>query len=236
MFQENQRLGYPMNLGKLAVTLFALTVATNAIFAADIVATPTAKEQVGYQYLSSSGYIYAGNYKYLNIGFSGGDILSGEVEFDVSSINKSDIVGRSVNLVVYAETSLPIISLCEASDNTALTGNVWNDSNANLFPVIDSQITADNLIDTFSASSAQEIVIDVTDYVQDCFADNDSLNFIGFSFVSSNSSFIGKMTGYDTSSNMIKLVFANPIPEPSTFAVIFGALALGFVIYRRRNV
>ena len=40
---------------------------------------------------------------------------------------------------------------------------------------------------------------------------------------------------FSTGSTQITLSGTSAIPEPSTYAAIFGALALGFVIYRRRK-
>ena len=69
------------------------------------------------------------------------------------------------------------------------------------------------------------------------FGDDDILTFV----ISIDQSLIPEMSTEgigvrsDTSRFQLTLTGTSAIPEPSTYAAIFGALALGFVIYRRRK-
>lgn len=50
-----------------------------------------------------------------------------------------------------------------------------------------------------------------------------------------NESKEGGSLGFNASSGRLNVTAAAAVPEPSTYAMIFGAIALGFVAYRRRK-
>ncbi|MBQ2722281.1 MAG: PEP-CTERM sorting domain-containing protein [Opitutales bacterium] len=50
-----------------------------------------------------------------------------------------------------------------------------------------------------------------------------------------NGSAEGGSLGFTASSATLNVTAAAVVPEPSTYAMIFGAIALGFVAYRRRK-
>ena len=50
---------------------------------------------------------------------------------------------------------------------------------------------------------------------------------------------LGNIKAYDSEENLLEISVVNgwlsTVPEPSTYAAVFGALALGLALYRRRK-
>lgn len=64
---------------------------------------------------------------------------------------------------------------------------------------------------------------------------NYRIRFTGGNFNLSPGTILTLQKGFDRSPSLIQSTATVPVPEPSTYALIFGAGALGFVMIRRRR-
>lgn len=170
----------------------------------------------------------------------------GFFEFNISDLSEF-LDGKTVDSAILTVRTLyhdlnGDLGIYSLTNNDKLTGNVVNDGQNSILPrglIPDSG----SLIDTVEASPESTIPVetdiqfDLTDYIRDLAnsADLDKLTYLGFEFYSANATSDTYLYSTGTSYNPELKITVSTVPEPSACAAILGALALGFVVYRRRK-
>ena len=175
--------------------------------------------------------ITLGNYYYLSSSYITDNIFELDVSaFDFESIDSVKIKAAGGFNTAYG--ALPLdetIGAIKISFYEGGTGDAETDWDA-------GSVT---LVKEISGLSTKELKNGIT--INDLgFGNDDFVTFV----ISIDPSLIPQMTnsgegiGIEATGSMFQLTFTGTtaaVPEPSTYAAIFGALALGFAIYRRRK-
>ena len=171
-----------------------------------------------------------GNYYYLGSSYMTDNIY----ELDISAFNFASI--DSVKITNYGgfydlgnttglDENLEAIKISFYEGGTGDAEADWTGSSLTLVKEI-SGLSTKEICDGFTINDLG-------------FGDDDILTFV----ISIDKSLIPEMStegtgiGFGGSASQFQLTLTgtSAVPEPSTYAAIFGALALGFVIYRRRK-
>ena len=177
-----------------------------------------------------SSYITLGNYYYMDSMYLTDNIYEMDISaFDFASIDTVEIVSSGGFFDL--PDSQPLDENLEAikiSFYEGGTGNAKSDW-------IDSKLT---LVKEISGLSKNEIENGITINDLGFGSDDAILTFV----ISIDNSLIPEMPtegtgiGFSSSTSQFQLTLTGAaVPEPSTYAAIFGVLALGFAVYRRRK-
>lgn len=209
------------------------TLITSLLFVASAYAEYSVDLSIG-AFFNADGTLVDEEYSYAlvadvnNKGFANLELFSGDVFTTGSYINNSEnYLTISTGNLIGDDWEDPIPFLAAGTikldnDILGLSGNeevaivVWNSQTSlaegDKYVVFTPSLAGGGL------SGGDEWVIPVSN--------ENSYNFFG-----TNTAYYGNLdTSYFTLSQTVTAV-----PEPSTYAVIFGAIALGFVAYRRRK-
>ena len=175
-------------------------------------------------------YDYNGNdtFIYLNVWeFSTSTISFDQVDSIEFSVNGTTFANEGATLVD-ADLKAFTIGVCAGGTGVA-DGDDW-------------EIVAKNVIAALGYVSLNDIKNDIL--LENLNWDISGEEYITF-FISADPSILapvygnesneGGSLGFTGSSARLNVTAAAVVPEPSTYAMIFGAIALGFVAYRRRK-
>lgn len=209
------------------------TLITSLLFVASAYAEYSVDLSIG-AFFNADGTLVDEEYSYAlvadvnNKGFANLELFSGDVFTTGSYINNSEnYLTISTGNLIGDDWEDPIPFLAAESikldnDILGLSGNeevaivVWNSQTS--LAEGDNYVVFTPSLAGGELSGGDEWVIPVS-------------NENSYKFFGTNTAYYGNLdTSYFTLSQTVTAV-----PEPSTYAVIFGALALGFVAYRRRK-
>ena len=221
---------------KLIMAMLALALAGSAFADTKTESITFDDEKTSYAFLSGGGSMGASSTVSLgNYYWEGSNYFTDNVyEFDISEFNFAAIDSVSLKFMgdvhplegaKAIDESLKAITLSIFEGGTGDAFDDWKGSSLTLI----KEVKEISINDLKAGVTIDEIV----------FTDRDVFTFV----FSIDQTLVPELptTGegigleFSTGSTELTLRGTSAVPEPSTYAAIFGALALGFVIYRRRK-
>ncbi|WP_309381317.1 DNRLRE domain-containing protein [Cerasicoccus frondis] len=231
-----------MHLTKLTLVAATLCVA-NAVSGVVIDATADT-----YVYLRNPDTVYGGDatFETANDGGTFGlpkaddrwaimrfDISSESKPFTTISLALEQISGDAADFVVYG---VPDLGADEFFDQSTYTFNTSAYAATTNAPLNDGGLNKTNLLDlgSFSTSGAQNISFTSAEMLS--FANADTNNMLTFIlYQSTQNKFARVFNSSEAASGQVPQLSINAVPEPSTYALLAGALGLCITLLKRRR-
>ena len=220
---------------KIIMTILALALAGSAFAATKTEKITFDTADSAYGPLSAGGAV--GVYSYISLGnyySSGADYITDSIyEFDISGFDFAaiDSVSLIFDGVAQALAGAKAIDENLAAIKVSIfeggTGDVYADWSGSSLTLV-KEVSGISMNDLKAGVTIDEIVFNDTDFFTFAFSIDQTLV--------PEMAATGEGVGLEffTGSTAITLS-GTAVPEPSTYAAIFGVLALGFAVYRRRK-